>query len=66
MGQQQIYKILKANKNKWFTSKELAELTGTNYHNANRSLKKLYLHGEIHRKEIQLGKKFFYHYQFRN
>ena len=51
MTQQNVLKLLKGKK-KWMTSKEITKLLGISC--ANNSLKKLFEHGEIFRKEAKI------------
>ena len=41
MGQEEITQILKKNKNKWFSTKELAEMLNVNSGSVTRAAKKL-------------------------
>lgn len=47
MGQQEVYDFLVANKEKWFTSKEIAEAIGQSKGSTTNNLSKMKHHGEV-------------------
>ncbi len=64
MGQGDVLKILKKNKEKWMTAKELAKSLGIT--SVNNSLKKLFEQTEILRREIMiLGNYHAYQYKIK-
>lgn len=63
MGQQEVYKILKRNPNKWFSSVELNKRLKSGSCGAN--LTRLYRSGEVNRKITGKGIQKRYSYRFK-
>ena len=61
MGQQEIYDLLKSNKGKWFTIKDLSELTGVRHSTISVSTRKLLKAGLVE-KEIRAVDKYKIHF----
>jgi hypothetical protein len=56
MSQEEILKILKENKNNWYTSKELSLLTGKNTVSVTKNMGKLAKLQDIKYKSIRTGR----------
>ena len=54
MGQQDLYEFLKAHKDKWYTTKEIAEKSNCSLGNITRSAQKLRYREEIYYKKDPL------------
>jgi predicted transcriptional regulator len=66
MGQQEVYDFLKANPNKWFTSREISERINISIGSTTVCLKKLRKNNEVQYKAIgkKGGKRTQYSYSF--
>ncbi len=62
MSQQSVFKLLDKKK-VWMTSKEVSKVLNLN--SVNASLRKLYGHGDILRRQIKLGNHLVYQYQIK-
>lgn len=62
MGQQDVYDLLKKNKKKWFTAREISDKLGVSIGSVTMSLKKLRESNTI---KYQITKRNLYKYMFK-
>jgi Mn-dependent DtxR family transcriptional regulator len=63
MGQQEVYDFLKGNRERWFTSKEIAKKLDVSLGSVTMSLKKLRQSGILHHRFM--GERNSYQYRFK-